>query len=85
MKKRLSNFFLDQINVIALIVQALFIGIATIVFLVLTVTIVYFQWNQMNKIYGPPLITVSSPKSLNSSSSSLNSQDEQILSEASRI
>lgn len=82
MKKRLRDFLLHQVNGIALVVQALFIGIATIVFLVLCVTIVVFQWNQMNKIFAPPLSTISSSTNSNSSSSSPNSLDQQILSEA---
>ena len=82
MKKRLRNFFLHQINGIALVVQALFLGIAMIVFLVLAVTAVVFQWNQMNKIFAPPLTIISSPTNSNSSSSSPNPQDQQILSEA---
>lgn len=80
MNKRFGSFISHQLNVVALIVQILFIGIATLVFLALAVTVVVFQWNQMNRVNAPSSITASPATSASSSSS--NSQDSQILSEA---
>lgn len=82
MNRHGSNFFLRQVSTVAFIVQGIFIGIATIVFIALSFTVIVFQWNQMNKTYVPLEITASSTSNQNTNSSSPNSQDEQILSEA---